>query len=120
MKSKQNLQQLAKRKALLQEFEKFIAKKHGKYYKEVPFKELLQTKHMFRADYFIPAIDAIVEINGGQWINGRHNRAAKKKNSVETTYESDLTKLNLAQSRGYVVFQFTYEQLARRDYIKYI
>jgi len=67
----------------------------------------------FRFDYVIhPNTDRIaVEINGGQWINGRHNRGGK-------AYENDLEKSNLAQANGWLYLQFTYEMLARGDHFK--
>jgi hypothetical protein len=55
----------------------------------------------------------MVEINGGQWIRGRHNRGGEG-------YEEDLTKLNLAQSFGFKVYQFTYEMLERQEYKNYL
>jgi very-short-patch-repair endonuclease len=45
-----------------------------------------------------------VEINGGQWVNGRHNRAGQG-------YENDLEKLSYAAAYGWCVLQFTPQQL---------
>ena len=71
----------------------------------------MDTKRRFRADYFIykASRNCIVEINGGQWVNGRHNRGGEG-------YENDLTKLNLANENNYEVYQFTYEMLLRQEY----
>jgi len=63
----------------------------------------------FRFDYAIAEIKFAIELNGGQWVNGRHNRGGK-------AYETDLTKLNLAQLNGWSVYQFTYEMLKRGEH----
>ena len=65
----------------------------------------------FRADYLLTLNDMqiIVEINGGHWISGRHNRGKG--------YENDLVKSNLAQVNGYYFLQYTYGQLKERLYI---
>ena len=80
---------------------------------EVGFKLFMDTKRRFRADIFMPDKGIIIEINGGQFVNGRHNRGGKG-------YETDLHKINLAQFHGYKVFQFTYEMLSRQEYKEFI
>ena len=45
-----------------------------------------------------------VEVNGGTWVRGRHNRGS----SVGSDYE----KLNAAQLLGWIVLQFTGDQIA--------
>lgn len=80
---------------------------------EMPFSRLLPTKRKFRADFYLPKYRTVIEINGGQFMGGRHNRGGKG-------YETDLYKLNLAQLYGYKVFQFTYEMLERREYLNFI
>jgi len=101
------------RTAVVQEFEAYLKSKGIHAYKETPFKELMETTRRFRADYSftnpVNAADYIVEINGGSFINGRHNRGGKG-------YETDLYKVSLACSSGYRVLQFTYEMLARQEY----
>ena len=107
------------RKALLQEFETFLYKNKIHFEKEVMYKKLFDTKRQFRADYVLNKINngginelfIMVEINGGQFINGRHTRGGKG-------YETDLQKINLAQKNHYKVFQYTYEMLQRREYIE--
>ena len=107
------------RKALLQEFETFLYKNKIHFEKEVMYKKLFNTKRQFRADYVLNKISngginklfITVEINGGQFINGRHTRGGKG-------YETDLQKINLAQRNDYKVFQYTYEMLQRREYLE--
>jgi len=100
-----------KQKVLLQELEKHLKKLDAGACKEAVFSHFMPTKRLFRADFLCPNIRVIVEVNGGQWVNGRHNRGGKG-------YEDDLTKLNLAQMNGYKVLQFTYEMLERGEHLK--
>lgn len=53
----------------------------------------------FRFDFAWPILRIAVEVQGGLWIIGRHNRPA----SMEKEYE----KLNLATLYGWRVFLFT-------------
>jgi hypothetical protein len=99
------------RKAVVQEFEDYLSSKDLLFDKEIVFSKIMDTKRRFRADYSI-MLDTIVEINGGQWTGGRHNRGGKG-------YENDLTKLNLAQKHGFKIYQFTYEMLLRQEYKNY-
>jgi len=78
---------------------------------EVPFSYFLPTKRKFRADFLCPNLKIIVEVNGGQYTRGRHVRGGKG-------YETDLEKINLAQTHGYKVLQFTYEMLERGEHLK--
>jgi hypothetical protein len=80
--------------------------------KEVLFKRIMDTDRMFRADYLLND-NIIVEVNGGQWIGGRHHRGGKG-------YENDLIKINLAQKNGFKVYQFTYEMLLNAVYKQFI
>lgn len=119
MINKTKINQDVIRKALLQEFETFLYKNKIHFEKEVMYKKLFDTKRQFRADYVLNKINngginelfITVEINGGQHINGRHNRGGKG-------YENDLQKINLAQRNDYKVFQYTYEMLRRREYVE--
>jgi len=95
------------------EFEKHLISKFKEFRKEVVFSSIMNTKRQFRADYFLPEYNIIIEVNGGQWTSGRHTRAGKG-------YENDLTKLNLAQYHGYAIYQFTYEMLLRMEYKEYL
>lgn len=81
--------------------------------KEVVFSLFMPTKRKFRADFLCPNLKLIVEVNGGQFCQGRHNRGG-------FGYETDLTKLNLAQSNGYKIIQFTYQMLQRGEHLKFI
>jgi len=56
----------------------------------------------FRFDFCWRKYMTAVEVNGGVWIQGRHNRGIG--------YQKDLEKLNLAQFYGWKVFQFTPQQ----------
>jgi hypothetical protein len=103
--------------ALIKEFEKYLSDNYPNMWeKEVMFNKLIDTKRRFRADYVITShhliSDIVIEINGGQWVNGRHNRGGQG-------YQNDLTKFNLAQLNGIKVFQFTYEMLLSKEYEYY-
>jgi very-short-patch-repair endonuclease len=58
----------------------------------------------WRADFYLPGPRILVEVQGGIWINGRHNRAGG--------YEADLERFNAAQlhPNRYRVLQFTTAQ----------
>lgn len=57
----------------------------------------------WRADFAWPAAKVLVEIEGGQWTGGRHNRAAG--------YAKDCEKYNTATLEGWRVFRFTPQML---------
>jgi len=66
----------------------------------------------FRFDFaWIPQKVAL-EVNGGVWVHGRHNRGAG--------YIRDMEKLNLAASLGWRVFQFTPQQVQRMEHVPII
>ena len=105
----------SKRKVLIFEFEQWLDDNTGAWGKEakcIPGRR-------FSFDYVIwdfgnkTHVDIAVEINGGQWVKGRHNRGGKG-------YESDLTKSNLAQINGFVYLQYTYEMMARGEHFDQI
>jgi very-short-patch-repair endonuclease len=77
---------------------------------EVVFSHFMPTNRKFRADFLCPGLKMIIEINGGQYNSGRHTRGGKG-------YETDLTKLNLAQMNGYKIIQFTYQMLQRGEHL---
>jgi very-short-patch-repair endonuclease len=60
------------------------------------------TSRKWRMDYAIVELKICIEIDGGVWINGRHNRGAG--------YIKDMEKLNNAAMLGWVVLRFTPEQ----------
>lgn len=107
-------------KTLLSELKRFLEGLGYKVNEEVVFNKIMPTKRKYRADFCILDQKIIIEVNGGQYSRGRHTRAGKVKGRVQTQYENDLNKINLAQKYGWKVFQFTYEQLRRREYKDYI
>ena len=106
--------------ALLKEMKSYLENSGFQVLEEIVFSKIMPTKRKYRADYCVLKEKVIIEINGGQFVNGRHNRAGKVKGSKCTQYENDLNKINLAQKNGWKVFQFTYQQLARREYLDYL
>lgn len=60
----------------------------------------------WRFDFAWIADKVSVEIDGGAYVNGRHNRGRG--------FESDHEKLNAAQAQGWKVFKFT-PQMLKRD-----
>ena len=98
----------ATNKALLTELEQWITAQGHEWQKEQTFSQFMPTKRRFRADYVIDN-RIILEVNGGHWTFGRHNRG--------TGYENDLIKSNLAQVNGYYYLQYTYAQLKQKLYI---
>ena len=57
----------------------------------------------WRFDYAFVNQKVAIEIDGGVWISGRHNRASG--------YVKDLEKFNAAAALGWVVLKFTPDQL---------
>ena len=96
---------------LSHELKQFLKSVDPETRQEEPFAKIMPTKRKFRADFYLPGKKIIIEVNGGQYIGGRHNRGGKG-------YETDLDKINLATSNGFKVFQFTYEMLKRNEYRK--
>ena len=104
--------------ALYQEFNKYLlsidpytcSNLNGK---EIIYSHIMPTKRLFRADFYLPSINVLVEVNGGQFTNGRHTRGG-------IGYETDLMKLNIAQSNGFKIYQFTYQMLERLEYKQFI
>ena len=105
----------AANKALILELEQWLKKQAQTVETERTFSQFIKTKRRFRADYLIldsriPNYKGIIlEVNGGHWTFGRHNRGKG--------YENDLIKSNLAQVNGYIYLQYTYGQLKERLYI---
>lgn len=60
-------------------------------------------KRKYRFDFCWPSLMVACEVNGGTWINGRHNRGS----SIGKDYE----KVNIAQAMGWKVYQFTVDQI---------
>lgn len=59
-------------------------------------------KRMWRFDYAIPEHRIAIEIDGGVWKYGRHNRPKG--------YIADMEKFNEAAAMGWLVLKFTPEQ----------
>jgi hypothetical protein len=105
----------AQNQALLKELEDWLQKQGLSVETERTFSQFMETKRRFRADYLI--LDSrianykgiILEVNGGHWTFGRHNRGKG--------YENDLIKSNMAQVNAYIYLQYTYGQLKERLYI---
>lgn len=57
----------------------------------------------WRADFAIPSKMLLIEVEGGTWKIGRHNRAAG--------FEADCVKINTAVLRGFKVLRFTTSQV---------
>ena len=102
-----------KRKVLYTELFNFLYSIDNTTTREVPFSLMFSTKRKYRADFYCPKLKLIIEVNGGQFVEGRHNRGG-------VGYETDLNKINLAQSHGIKVMQFTYEMLQRREYVELV
>lgn len=66
----------------------------------------------WRFDYAIPSLKIAIEIDGGVWTNGRHNRA--------TGYLGDLKKFNAAASLGWRVLKFTPDERFKTETINII
>jgi hypothetical protein len=96
-------------------FEQDLKLKFGTFEKEA----VLIPNRRFRCDYWIPQMNLAIEVNGGQFSNGRHTGNRKvKKESPETQYEKDLEKMNLLACLRISVIQFTYQQIRRGDHLK--
>lgn len=92
-----------KRKSLLLGLEQFLSSL-GRVEREYVF----CPGRRFRFDYALPEKMIAVEVDGGIWKLGRHNRPQ--------TFQRDLEKFNRASAMGWRIFRYTYEMLARRDY----
>ena len=57
----------------------------------------------FRLDFAFPEQEIGIELQGGTWVNGGHNRGAQM--------SKDYEKLNSAQACGWKVFQFSTDML---------
>lgn len=105
-----------KNEVLKMELLSYLIANFNEVNEEVVFSKIMPTNRRYRADYLILDKKIIIEVNGGQFIGGRHNRAGKVNGKIFTQYENDLNKFNLAQKFGFKIFQFTYEQLSRLEY----
>lgn len=63
------------------------------------YEKYFHPSRKWRADAYLPEYNVLIEIDGGTWTNGRHNRAQG--------FEADCEKLNAAALLGYHVLRFT-------------
>ncbi len=76
----------------------------------VPEREVtFDAERRFRFDYAWGPWMVALEVNGGVWSRGRHSRGAGQ--------ISDMAKLNLAQTKGWIVLQCTPQQLGTEPMI---
>lgn len=68
---------------------------------EVVKEHLFHWTRKWRFDYAIPSLKIAIEIDGGIWQYGRHNRPEG--------YINDMEKLNTAASMGWLVMRFATE-----------
>ncbi len=90
--------------------ESFLTQKKVGFKKEVLANTLFETTRKFRFDYYCESLKAVIEVNGGEWIGGRHNSGKG--------YQTDLEKSNLANLNGITYLQYTYSQLKKKAYEK--
>jgi very-short-patch-repair endonuclease len=78
-----------------------VLRQDGRAYLPEPEKEYrFHPVRKWRFDYAWPGSTMIaIEVDGGQWVNGRHQRGKG--------YEADCEKLNEATRLGWRVFRFT-------------
>lgn len=89
-------------------FHQFMNNNGIVFEKEVLMSKIINTSRGFIFDYYLPDLNTAIEINGGEWINGRHNSG--------TGYQTDLVKSNLANLNGVKYLQYTYSQLQEKLY----
>ena len=65
----------------------------------------------YRADFFI-APNLLIEVEGGTWVDGRHNRPGGM--------AKDCVKYNTAVLRGFRVLRFTTDQVQSGEAIDFI
>jgi len=66
----------------------------------------------WRFDFAMPDKRLAIEVEGGTWINGRHNRGS--------SMEAELEKYNAAAIQGWTVLRFTTSQVKRGEAVKAI
>lgn len=73
---------------------------------EVVKEYMFHPTRKWRFDFAIPSHKIAIEIDGGVWNYGRHNRAQG--------YIADMKKFNAAASLGWIVLKFTPDEQYRR------
>ena len=64
----------------------------------------------YRADFHIPALNLLIEVEGGIWNDGAHTRGKH--------FESDAAKYNLATKLGFSLLRYTTQMVERGDAIR--
>ena len=90
--------------------DQFLKQKGLEFKTEVLMNSIFETERKFRFDYYCESHKIAIEVNGGEWIGGRHNSGKG--------YQTDLEKSNLANLNGIIYLQYTYSQLKKKAYEK--
>jgi len=67
---------------------------------------------LWRFDYALPHMMIAIEIEGGVWSSGRHNRGLG--------FVADLSKYNAAVSLGWRLFRFTPQQFDKAHWFEFV
>ena len=90
-----------KKSQLEDPFAQWLSFKNIKFVRQFrPFKE-----RRFSCDFLLSDYNVIIEIEGGQWINGRHQRG--------TGYKNDIEKYNMITLAGYKILRLTTDHFMR-------
>lgn len=99
----------AARDKLKLDFAREVERQTGEQF-ETEFRFAADAKRRWRADIAWPAARVAVEIDGGLWIYGRHNRGSGAL--------ADMEKDNAYATRGWLVFHTPWEWLEQSDKVK--
>jgi len=66
----------------------------------------------FRCDFYLPDYNTIIEIEGGQWVNGRHQRGFG--------FKQDIEKYNEIAFAGYHLIRLTTDHFMRTSAKSYM
>ena len=79
---------------------------------EVVKEHIFHWTRKWRFDYAMPALKIAIEIDGGVWDYGRHNRPQG--------YINDMAKINTATSMGWLVLRFTTQDRLKNSTVSLI
>lgn len=99
-------------KALQEELVYYITRKGYYIRREQRYDQIMDTTRKWRADFYIPKLNILIEINGSKWTKGIH--------TYGNPLDDNLEKHNTASFNGYILLQFTYDMLKDYQYKKYI